>query len=879
METAPDPGQATSLDELIAQLRGLKVWAGSPSYDVITRQVNQHWKLSGRPAGELTRRSTVADCFRPGRRRVNAELVVAIAEVLNPDRGYVTQWRQALRVVVGEQPAAAQVRVQDTLPDDLISFTGRAAEVDRIRDALSRSADGTAALCVIEGMPGVGKSQLAIHAAHELSPTFDQILFVNLRGFYPDPTQPPAEPAAVLDGFLRLLGVPGQKVPPDLDARTALYRERLGDRRALVILDNAATEDQVRPLLPVATGSLALVTSRRSLGALGGSHQVLNVFSRDEAADFLLGALPAVPTGLDRNAVARIADRCGHLPLALGLVAGFIAAAPGWTLTDHADRLDERAARLRIESGIELSLDVSYQHLRAEQRQLLRLAALHPGQEVDAFAAAALLDSDLPSAEAQLKQLHRDHLLQQRATGRYTFHDLVRAYAAVRAGDEDRPAVRRTALTRLFDYYLATSVTAMDILEPMDATRRPPSSSSSPAPPLVDLSDSRRWLGSELPSLVAVATYAADQGWESHAVRLSRVLSRHLMGKYTEAFTVHEHALRAAERSGDGEGVAFALANIGVTYAMRGDLPSAISCHQRALTAFQQVGERHGEAHALNNLGTEHTMLGRLDEAVPYHERALTLFRELADASGEGRTLTNLANIEKRQGRYEQAATWYSLALQVHRRNAEDSSGQATALNNLGVISERLGRYDESVDQHEQALALYRRTGNRVGEARALHGLGVVELRREGLGKAREALDAALDLYRQTGGRPGEASSLDMLGEVFRAYGELDKAVEHHREGLRIFREIASPTGEASALNGLGEAAQAGGWFAEAAAEHAAALAVAVGCGEAGEEARAEAGLSRAHRSLGNLARADRHHHRAHSLYTEVGIPQPDLRQ
>ncbi|WP_327003630.1 NB-ARC domain-containing protein [Dactylosporangium sp. NBC_01737] len=387
----PDPGRATTLDDLARCLRALKVWAGDVSYETIAARVNAAWTAAGRPPGELTRRTTVADCFRPGRRRLNPDLVAAVVAALHPDPGYGAQWQQALRVVGGETAAAAQVRVQDSLPQPLAEFTGRTAVLDRLRAA---AADG--GTFVIAGMAGVGKTLLAVQAGHLLGAdrAFDRVLFVNLRGFHPDPGQPPADAAAVLDGFLRVLGVPGQHIPHDLPARAAAFRERLTGLRSLVVLDNAAGAEQARPLVPGVDGCVTLVTSRRALHGLAATDVPVDVFSAEEAVAFLTAAAPGVPAGRDPGATARVAARCGHLPLALGLAGGHIRAKPGWTMTDHADRLDERHRDRRLDSGVELALGLSYQDLPADRQRLLRLVALHPGQDFDTAAAAALSGDD-----------------------------------------------------------------------------------------------------------------------------------------------------------------------------------------------------------------------------------------------------------------------------------------------------------------------------------------------------------------------------------------------------------------------------------------------------------------------------------------------------
>ncbi|MFC0530548.1 hypothetical protein [Phytohabitans kaempferiae] len=242
------------------------------------------------------------------------------------------------------------------------------------------------------------------------------------------------------------------------------------------MLDNAADVDQLRPLLPEVPGCLTLITSRQSLSELhSATHLMVDVFAADEAVRYLAQAAIHVPMGDDPAAAARIARRCGYLPLALDLAAGHMRATPAWTLTDHADRLDERHHQRRLDTGVELALDLSYLHLPAGQRRLLQLLALHPGQDSDAYAAAALADADadLDTTRAHLDHLCRDHLLHQSASGRYAFHDLVRAYAITRAHDEVRPSDRRAALTRLFDHYLATAATAMDALHPAQAHLRP----------------------------------------------------------------------------------------------------------------------------------------------------------------------------------------------------------------------------------------------------------------------------------------------------------------------------------------------------------------------------------------------------------------------
>jgi tetratricopeptide (TPR) repeat protein len=835
----PDPGPAGTLDDLIERLRLLKVWAGDPSYEWIKDRVNGAWSAAGRPADELVGTTTVKDCFRPGRRRLNTDLVIAAVQALHPDIAYVTQWRQALRVITGETRAAAQVRVQDTLPKDLTGFTGRTAELDRLRRALRRGTGSGASVVIsaIAGMAGVGKTQLAVHAGHLLAQDgpFDRVLFVNLRGFHPDPAQPPADPGAVLEGFLRLLGVPGTQIPHDLPARTAAYRHRLAGTHTLVVLDNAVNEDQVRPLLPATPGCPVLVTSRHSLTDLHpAEHLTVDVFTPDEALAFLARAAPDLPVGDDPHAAARIAHRCGHLPLALGLVAGHIRGTSGWTLTDHADRLDERHRNLRLDTGVQLALDLSYQHLPADQQRLLRLLALHPGQDLDTHAAAALAGRDLRITGAHLHQLCNDYVLQQPTRGRFTLHDLVRAYAASRGGDEDPPAERRAALTRLFDYYLATTTNAMNTLHPADDGRRPRiPPTGTPTPALTDPDTARIWLDTERPTLVAVAEHTATHGWPIHTRRLSTTLFRYLEGgHHTDALAVHEAALRVARHADDPAAQADALNGLGTAYAQLGQHGWAAEHFQRALYLFRLAGDPAGRAHALNNLGVVETRLGRYRPARDHLWQALTVFRQ-----------------------------------------ADDRTGEARARGNLGNVEARLGRDRTATDQHWQALILCRQAGDRNGEADALNNLGNIEARLGHYGPAAEHLQQALTLFRQTGYRSGEVWVLDSLGILHTRLGQPAQATEHHQRALAICRETGNRDGEAWALNGLGEAARIASRPTDAFTYHTAAHTIAVEISAPDEQARAHTGLGHAHHTLNHPARARHHYQHALTLYTNLGMP------
>ena len=761
----PDPGPATTVDELVERLRLLKIWAGDPAYESIKERVNAAWSAAGRPSGELVGKTTVVDCFRTGRRRLNPDLVTAIVQALHPDPAYVTQWRQALQVVAGLASAALQVRVQDTLPLEAASFTGRAAELAYLRQALESG--GTVA---IDGMPGVGKTQLAIRAARLLR--LDRVLFVNLRGVHPDRTQPPADPGAVLEGFLRVLGVPGGQIPRDVAGRAAAYRSRLAGTRTLIILDNAADEEQITPLLPGVPGCPVLVTARRAL--LKASRLTVDVFPPDEALAFLGRAARDIPIGPDRHAADRIVRRTGGLPLALELVAGHVRAAPGWSLTDHADRLDERHRDRRLDVGVELALDLSYQHLPADVRRMFRTASLHPGQDFDLSAAAALAGADDETVTGWLARLHEDHLLQSAAAGRHTFHDLVRVYAADRAREEDSPSSRRTGLTRLFDHYVARSAEATNALN------------TAPA-------DALTWLDTELPNLVAVAVHTADHGWPTHTVQLSTTLFSYLYGgRHAEALTIHGHALQVADTSQR----ATVLISLATAHSQLGRYGVAAELFQQAM---ELCPDGHTAVRAHNEVGSIDLRLGHLQPAAEHYNQALGLARRGHDLAGQACALANLGEIQSRLGHPDHAAEHYRQALRRYRRIG-DLSGEANCLNGLGIVEGNLGRLDSAAEHLGQALAVFRRLGDRTRESWTEDSLGTLCRQRGRPDEAAQHYRRALALARETGDRHTQAWAHNGLGE------SLPDAVEHHTAALAVATEIGDRNQQARAHAGLGRA-------------------------------------------------------------------------
>ncbi|MEV6599864.1 tetratricopeptide repeat protein [Actinoplanes sp. NPDC051346] len=708
------------------------------------------------------------------------------------------------RAVSGGRPAQ--------LPATTGVFTGRHAELAELITAIPDAATaprGVVVICAVDGMGGVGKTTLAVHAAHRLADRYrDGCLFIDLHGY--THAVDPVDPGQALRRLLRALGVPAERIPADVDDRAALYRSQLAGRRMLILLDNARTAEQVRPLLPADPGCLVLVTSRRRLTTLDEARSLsLDVLPLPDAtALFTAIAGPGRTTGHPAT-IERVIESCGRLPLAVRVAAARLRARPAWTVADLADRLTGQHGRLGElddgERGVAAAFSLSYHDLTDEQQRTFRLLGLHPGTETDLYAAAALTGLPLDRLGRILDDLFDAHLLLQPAPQRYAFHDLMRAYAAHLARLEDSRDSRRAALTGLFDHYLATAAAAMDTVFPAGIFQRPRIQAlDSPAPPMSDAATARAWLDATRHSLVASCAHAAAHGWPGHVRRFSATLALYLDfgGHFDDALAIHGHARHAAG-----------------------------SCR-----------DWPAEASALTSLGTSLDGLGRHAEAAEHLEHALEICRAIGHRGGEARALNNLGYVHCRWGHYARAADYARQGLAIFRETG-NRLGQADALDTLGIVHRQQGRYDEATDHSERALHLYRELRDPLGKAMQLERLGVIHSRQGRHTEAIDRLRQALLLHREIGNRPGEADALTELGLVHRQEGRHAAAAELYRQAVDLYRTIGNRSGESAALNGLGETLSAAGRPGEAHAPHAAALALAIETGDRHEQARARTGL------------------------------------
>jgi len=787
---------------------------------------------------------------------------------------------QATGAARPEQPVPASADGPVTgLPRLARHFLGRDEELRRLCALLDASppVEGLASpVCAVDGMAGVGKTELALHAGRLLAGTLrDGTVFLDLLGYTPDAQ--PLAPAEALDRLLRLLGVPPERVPADAADRAALYQATVAGRELLLILDNARTGAQVRPLLPAVPGCRVVITSRRRLTALDDvPYLSLDALGGEPAAE-LFSRIAGVAAG--EGPVPRVVARCGRLPLALRIVAARYRDGAFGSLAELDRLLADEHERLALlddgERSISAAFAVSYASLGTAERRLFRLLGLLPGTDADPYDAAALAGTGLPGARTLLARLADSALLARPAGSRYAFHDLLRAYAADRAERDETEADRRAALIRLLDHYAHAAAGAMDAGYPAERDLRPAvAQPAGPRPPLPDAASARDWLDAQHDNVIAAAGYAAEHGLPGYAVTLSQLLGRHLRtrARYQDLRALQENALRAARELADGAGEVRALVGLGDVTRILGRHDEAVDWQRQALELARERGDRRGERAALSGLGEVHWIVGRHDLALEYLERARALAASIGDHSGEAYALGTLGEVYRMVGRLEPALDHYERALR-RLRELGDRIGETSALIGLAEVHRVAGRYPAALDHHRAALALARQTGHRQGEAYALVGLGNTHRQAGEPAPALAHLAAALAVIRDIHDWAGQTYVLASLGETYRQLGRHREALEHHGEALARSQDNGDRNNECEALLGLAETLRETGDPVAALTRYDAALRIAGELGQRLDEARAHQGAAQAYRDLNRSAEADQHARRAGDIYRAAGLP------
>ncbi|SEP53814.1 ATP-binding protein [Amycolatopsis saalfeldensis] len=872
-DTAPSPDQAVDLAEFISLLGKLRAWAGQPSYRSLAKRVGPLL----RPA-QVVSPSTLVDAFKPGRRRLDIDLVVAIVKALGLDEAAVSRWRAAC-IAAHANAKTGPVGVFRQLPADLATFTGRTRELAQLMDAVAEDGPRTVVVSAIEGMAGVGKTRLAVHAAHELvraGRCTDVQLYVDLRGF--DAELSPADPGAVLDGFLRQLGVAAQRIPDGLDQRAAMFRDRLEGKNALILLDNAADDRQVRDLIPASPTCLVLITSRRTLAALeGASFHLLDVLAPPDALDLLARIAGADRVAAESSSAKQIVEACGYLPLAVSLAASRLRSRPAWRLADFAERIGE-AGLVSASVGrrsVRAVFDLSVAGLEDPLRRFFLAAGLFPGGDFTAQAAAALADVGVGAARQMLEQLQDEHLLQQNTPARYAFHDLLRTYARELASEESAGYTDLGALTRLFDHYRYTTAVAMDLIEPATRERRPRvTRPDTEAQEFADRAEALGWLQTERPNLLAVAARAASCGLAAHVSQFSHIAWRflHDHGHHRDALELHALAVTVTRASGDRRGLTNALRFSGLAYERLGMLQEALAAFEQARTLCEDPGDL---AAILEGLGNVNVLMCRYARAAEYFDQALALWQSLGRMLGIGNNLGNLGITTFHLGRYGTAHDYLLRALAVHEDHGYPTS-QTQALIWLGIVGERTGNHVGAAEHLNRALELAQTHGLPGFESDALEVRGRVRLAQGHSDQALADLLRSLEIRGQHLNQPNMCNSLLALGALYQRQREYDRALDHLGRALETARDVGTPAGECAALTGLGEALAALGKTSSALDHHRRALELARKVGDPYWLARTREGLGAALCTDGHESQGVRQLRIAHDSYNRIGVPDAE---
>lgn len=779
------------------------------------------------------------------------------------------------------------------LPADVSAFTGRAAELaelDRLLRASGEAAGSTAVvISAVSGTAGVGKTALAVHWAHRVQRQdpgafADGCLYLNMRGYDPDE---PVMPADALGAVLRSLGVRDADVPLGLAERSARYRSMLDGRRMLLVLDNARDTEQIRPLLPGTPSCFVLVTSRDDLAPLvvqhGAHHVDLDLLPLEDAVGLLRKLIDDPRIVEDPAGTQRLVEGCARLPLALRIAAAHAASRRGMTLdalvrelTDEQRRLDVLQVGKDPRTAMRVVFSWSYGQLPGKAARVFRLMALSPGQDIDAYAIAAVADAMLPEAMNLIDVLVRAHLIQVTAPHRFTMHDLLRAYAVELSAVEDSEEDKQAALTRLLDHYLHGAAAAMDTVYPSSRYRRPRIASPTTHPPAVAASAAAEaWLDSNVSNLMAAVACAAELGWASYTDRLAVTISLHLIttGRYSDSLAVHSHAANITRESADKAGEARALNDLGQTYWRLGRYPEALESLQRSLSLRRTIGDRQGEGHTLSNLGNVYWQLGDCTQAIEKFEQALAIAGEVNDRRSETITRGNLGVIHERLGRYATALDYFHHSLVAARRTG-DRASEGFALGNIGVVRDRLGYHAEALSYLHQALTIDHETNNRAHESNTLGNIGTVYMRLENHTEALGYLQSSLAIDREIGDRNGEGYVLAAVGMVYARLGQPAEALAHLQEAVAIAQELGDPNLQAEAFNGLAEIHRAAGRTEDAKSCHTIALTQARNSNNREEQARALDGIAQILRTSGDSDLARKYWQDALAIYTDLNAPQ-----
>lgn len=634
------------------------------------------------------------------------------------------------------------------LPLDVADFTGRDSYLRQLDNLLRQQAAGTTPVVIsaISGTAGVGKTALAVHWAHQIASRFpDGQLYIDLQGYAP---VRPVDPAEALARFLRTLGVSRTELPRDVAEAAALFRSLLAGRRMLLVLDNAANSDQVRPLLPGSQGCQVVITSRDRLSGLAATHGArrvtLDVLSDRESVQLLARLLGEDRVRAESRWTAELARLCAHLPLAIRIAATNLADHPSVSIAGHVAKLSEgdRLAALQVPdddlAAVRAAFHMSYERLSPRAGRLFRLLSVHPGPDISLPAVASLVGQSLRSTAEDLDGLIRSHLVTERIAGRFAWHDLLRLYAGNVASKEDSDADRRAAVGRVLDFYLHTSYLADRVLDssraPLDLHQPRPGTT----PEVIETNEQAlAWFEAERPVLLSVVSQASAMGFDSHAWQIpwSMTTFLDLRGYWHDWADTQRSALAAASRLRDLDAQARAHRCLANALISLGNCDDAHAELQASLAISRQLDDPEMEGDAHLNLGCLFARCKDYEKAISHSWQALERFRAAGHRGSQAKALNNVGWYHANVGNYELTVTYCKQALSVKEH--------PNTLDSLGYAHHRLGHFPQAFDCFERALDLYRDLGDRYFEALVLTHLGDAH-------QSASHPDAAADAWKQS---------------------------------------------------------------------------------------------------------------------------------
>jgi tetratricopeptide (TPR) repeat protein len=718
------------------------------------------------------------------------------------------------RDVVINQPQPKFLSIHQ-LPSDIADFTGRTTEIETIRQQLL---DGKSlVISAVAGMAGVGKSALAIHVAQQLAESdYPEVqLYVDLRGADGDGL----EPGEVLARWLRAFGLDESNMPIDLQERASVYRSQLAGKRAIVLLDNARDEAQVRPLLP-GNGCAVIITSRRVLGALDGATVLnLKVLSDPEAWDLLAKLVGVERLEAEPEAAAETLRLCGGLPLAIRIVGGTLKQKLHWSLAEYCQKLTderERLAHLELSDlAVRASFELSYRELSAVDGMLFSRLGILVGKDFGAELAAVVQKSERPVIEG-IERLIDAQLLEVNADRRYRFHDLLRLFAreklVVSTSVEEQEGIRQ----KIVDWCQQQSDLMDDYLNPVKRRQifqlwvvKQSIESGEVATDYDEVVlglNALVWFEQEREQLLSAVDWAkVRERWDT-IVSLAANLGLFFQARsyWQDWEKTCSMAVTAAREAGDRHGEGESLNNLGVVYRVQSHWGKAIDCFQQSLTIFRALGDRHGEGKSLANLGNIYIFQSRWGEAIDFHQQGLTICRALGDRHGEGKSLDSLGIVYRAQSHWGKAIDFHQQGLSIFRALG-DRHGESKSLANLGNVYKLQRRWVKAIHCIQQSLTICQEFGDRHGEGTSLNNLGVIYLAQHRWGKAIEYLQQSLTICRELGDRHGEGRTLGNLGLAYEQQGQVDLAIPIWQEALTKLPEGAA---EYPIFKGLLESAQ-----------------------------------------------------------------------